>query len=149
MLIGHGWYSRKAPNGFAFYRMPFHIYRFLCKSCRQTISLHPDFNHTNKRYSLNLVVFLLSLRFEQRRSRYAVCDLHDIDPRTLKRWERGFIENQHIKHICLFAKSHSPPSDRFAHHMLGHFKKNGTGDAVLGAAMAMTRLEHDFRCPLY
>jgi len=111
--------------------------------------MHPDFSHAYKRYALHLVIFLLGERFVEGQSRYALCDLHDISPRTLQRWERGFTDKPHIKHVCFFAKSLSPPQEFFATHLLNHLTTSGDGDSAAGAAMAMTRLEHEFQCRLY
>jgi len=111
--------------------------------------MHPDFSHAYKRYALNLVIFLLGERFIEGCSRYALCDKHDISPRTLQCWERGFAANEAIKHICLFPRSHSPPDTLFAAQLFSHFTAMGNGDAESGAAGAMVRLEHDFQCRLY
>lgn len=149
-LIGHGWYTRNEPEeSYEKLYGTFYIYRFLCKACRHTLSMHPDFSHAYKRYALNLVIFLLSERFMKDCSRYELCDLHDISPRTLQRWERGFADNEPIKHICFFPGSRSPPDTLFAAQLLTHFTTMGNGDAETWAGGAMLRLEHDFQCRLY
>jgi hypothetical protein len=111
--------------------------------------MHPDFSHAYKRYALTMVFFLLSKRFIEQESRYTLCERYEFSVRTLGHWEQGFTDKQPIKHVCFFAKSHSPPEDLFAAHLLNSFTTIGEGDITAGAAMAMTRLEHDFKCRLY
>jgi len=149
-LIGHGWYERHELE-VCYEKLygTFYIYRFLCKACRHTLSMHPDFSHAYKRYALNLVIFLLCERFIEHCSRYKLCDLHDIRPRTLQRWERGIADNELTKHACFFPGSHSPPDTLFAKQLLDHFKTMGNGDAETWASVAMIRLGHDFQCRLY
>jgi hypothetical protein len=111
--------------------------------------MHPDFVHTRKRYSLMYVTVFLTERFVHGRSRYAVCAKHEISPRTLRHWERGFCSNSVRKRLCFFRNDRDPPETDFASALCRYFVTIGEGQSELGAARAMCRLHDDFRCQLY
>jgi len=149
-LIGHGWYQRKElEKGDEDCFGVFFIYRWLCKKCRKTISMHPDFSHSRKRYRLLIVIHVLSERFLEDRSRYAVSEKHDLLPRTIQRWERGLCSDFCSKWLCFFPKIHGPPYEHFSASLCHHFVHLGKGEAAIGAARAMAHLHQLFQCRLY
>jgi len=92
VFIGHGFYPRKPLSPTQVYRI--WIKRWLCKACRQTLSLLPSFLLRFRHYLLDTIQSVVVTRFEDGASwtqvsrRCAVAGLPA--PRTIRRWCLSF-----------------------------------------------------------
>lgn len=149
-LIAHGRYYRKElvstyEKNFG----TFWIYRFLCTNTRRTISIHPDFSHSRKRFLLHVVIYCLYECFMKGLSRYRVSHQERICTRTLSHWQRGFCSHAAAKSISCALHAHSPPGGCFGYLFMSHVSRNGFLSACSEAARVMVRLHHDFSTALY
>jgi hypothetical protein len=64
-IIGHGWYRRWEVWATGQQELLSGIKRWLCKGCRKTISLLPDFLHHHRHYRLAAIEDVLRGRIEQ------------------------------------------------------------------------------------
>ncbi len=147
-LIGHGWYARKGLSGAEDGFLPFWIRRFYCKTTRKTVSMHPRFSHTRKRYVLQHVIAYLSAILDKAIEMLQETSRVQVPRQTLKRWLHSF-SNMHseAKRICYHLTG--PPQDCLGKQMLCHFRKTGTGTLCDNAATAMVCLFEEFYRPLY
>jgi hypothetical protein len=108
--------------------------------------MHPDFSHCYKRYLLNIVMYCLCLHDLEGKSWYRISIETGIFPRTLLHWHDGFFQNEHIKKICFFPMSHSPPEEIICLRLLELFDSD---DTAITAFQGMVQLFHGYDCPLY
>lgn len=128
---------------------PYLIHRLLCNRIGLTLSLHPVFSHTYKRYLLSFVIECLSKLIEDSQSLHQVSSKTGTCRRTLRRWRDGFLSNETAKRACFFRSGLSPPGVDFGPLLLHYFRKTNTFDAAAGAVLGMVRLQHEFCYPLY
>lgn len=64
-------------------------------------------------------------------------------------WHKGFLGDAHIKKVCFFPKSHSPPEEIISLKLLHTFVTDTAEDPGTLAASAMVRLAHEYQCRLY
>lgn len=149
-LIRHGRYER-IELMFGYHRRygPFYIYRLLCKHSHRTISMHPDFCVSYKRYPLCFVIPLLYRNIVCAESLRQLSKQHKVCVRTIKRWRHGLGSQELSKRLCLFARSTGPPGPDFTQQLLTFFITAGNGNAVFGAALAQLRLQNRFCISLY
>ena len=93
-MIGHGYYWRKPRDQLQVYRLK--IKRWLCKSCRRTVSVLPSFLLAYRQYLLRVIEAVLVLRAEGLASwavMLAECAAQGYPAlRTLQRWCGSFGE---------------------------------------------------------
>ena len=111
--------------------------------------MHPDFSHSYKRYLLHVVIFILCSHDLEGKSWYRISLETGICIRTLLHWHKGFSRDEHIKKICFFPKSHSPPEEKISVKLLRTFVSDNPENAGTLAAHAMIRLAHEYHCRLY
>lgn len=147
-LIGHGWYQRKGLGGTECGFLSFWIRRFFCKTVRRTVSIHPRFSHTRKRYSLQHVLLCFIYLLETPIKASKVAAMTQVPRQTLGRWWHSF-SNMHseAKRICYNLRG--PPADCLGKQMLCHFSTTGTELLYDNAATAMICLFEGFNRPLY
>jgi len=84
--VGHGWYGRWAVYG-PEHGVEVEIHRFLCKGCRKTVSLLPDFLHRHRHYALAAIEAVLRGRLEQGVPWSALAP----SQRSMRRWLAAFV----------------------------------------------------------
>ncbi|MCX6054418.1 MAG: DUF6431 domain-containing protein [Chloroflexi bacterium] len=91
-LIGHGYYSRKPKGSQEVDRV--WIKRWLCKSCRRTLSMLPDILLSSRHYLLVVIRQVLEARFEHKwswaelKANYDTIGMPAL--RTMQRWCKSF-----------------------------------------------------------
>lgn len=147
-LIGHGWYSRKGLSGAVCDYVPFWIRRFYCKNTGKTVSMHPGFSHTRKRYIFKDVINCLKYIIDNLMKISQVVSTFKIPRQTLKRWSYDF-SNAHseTKRICY--RLNGPPECSLGQQILDHFRKMETGTLYENAISCMVYLSEEFYAPLY
>jgi transposase-like protein len=147
-LIGHGWYLRKGLSGATCNFLPFWIKRFYCKVTRKTISMHPRFSHTRKRYVLPFVIDCFVRMLENAvRQAHVAQELH-IPRQTLKRWVNSFCCNDtETKWICF--RLTGPPQSCLGMQLLSHFRKIEQATLYDNVASGMVCLLEHFYISLY
>ena len=149
-LKHHGSYERvEMVSGYSSKYGSFLIYRFLCRTTGRTIQMIPDFAPARKRFLLQCVISVLEKYFLDGVSRYELYQSNDLHKSTLKRWLRGFARHDSTKRLCFLPYSTASPGADFCRQMLIFFKGTGNGDAALGAATGLLRLNKEFCCSLY
>jgi hypothetical protein len=129
--------------------LPLMICRFLCKSTGRTVSMHPDFSHFYKRYSLSLVLRVLEAVIALGHSIRRTANGAGVSRRSAKRWVQGLTgDNSLSKSLCFF-RSAAVSVDRFGSLLLKHFRHTGEGSLERGAAQGMLRLAAEYSCRLY
>ena len=146
-LVSHGCYERKGLSGGSSNFKPFFIQRFLCTIVRRTVSVHPQFSQTMKRYQLSFVFECLSELLEKKRVMNSVAREKKIYRQTLKRWSHSFA-NAHTeaKRICFYMKDQLPTSSLVS-NMFMYFRSLTV--EPLAEAGAMIKLYNQFSTPLY
>jgi hypothetical protein len=125
------------------------IKRFLCKATGKTVSVHPTFSHSHKRYLLSFVIDCLSQLLEHQRSIYSVALEKKIYRQTLRRWKESFTNAQtETKRVCIHM-SGQPPGSTLGTALLSYFRSLACGDVYKGAALGMLCLSNSFSCLLY
>jgi hypothetical protein len=93
-LIGHGYYLRK-PKGMRGGGVS-QIKRWLCKMCRRTISVLPDFLFAFRQYVVRVIQAVIEERFESKKSWAGVegeCACRGAPAmRTMQRWCASYAE---------------------------------------------------------
>jgi len=74
-MIGHGYYWRKPRDQLQVYRLK--VKRWLCKECKRTVSVLPNFLLRYRHYLLEVIAAILALRLE-----------------NLASWVRSYLGNQ-------------------------------------------------------
>ena len=87
--MGHGWYERRAV--YIDHDVSVEIHRFLCKSCRKTISMLPDFLHRHRHYALAVIEAVLRGRLEHRLSWSGLTASAAPSQRSVRRWMGAFV----------------------------------------------------------
>lgn len=99
VLIGHGFYTRKALGQTQVYVL--HIKRWCCTACHRTVSLLPSFLLRFRRYLLVVIQSVVVTRFEDALSWAQVSQRCAVDgapsSRSLRRWCDSFAE-----HACVW-----------------------------------------------
>ena len=93
-LIGHGYYWRKPRDQLQAYRLK--VKRWLCKECKRTVSVLPNFLLSYRHYLLRVIEAVLALRLESLAS-WAVILASSASGgypalRTIQRWCSSFWE---------------------------------------------------------
>lgn len=147
-LIGHGWYGRKGLSGAECGYVPFWIRRFFCKNTGRTISIHPRFSHTRKRYTLQHVINCLTQIIENLMNISLVVSTFKVPRQTLKRWSYNF-SNAHseTKRICY--RLNGPPGTSLGQQIFDYFRKMETGTLIENLRNCMVLLFEEFYTPLY
>ena len=95
VLIGHGFYWRKALSPTAVYVL--RIKRWYCTACQRTVSLLPSFLLRFRHYLLDVIQSVVVARFEDGASWVMVARRCSVDgapsTRTLRRWCESFAEH--------------------------------------------------------
>jgi hypothetical protein len=135
-----------SPGGY--YR--FWIRRFYCKTTGRTVSIHPRFSHSYKRYTLAFVIAGLSALIEEKHSAYGTAKEFGLPRQTLHRWNNSLTDvNIAAKWACFFHGGLPSPDTDFSTALLKFFRKSGNGDQPKGTALAMVCLHEGFSCSLY
>lgn len=95
-FIGHGFYWRKALDRWKVYLI--RIRRWLCKSCRHTVSILPSFLLRYRHYLLAVIQDVVTARFEtdaswaqiEQQGRRGLGDECTPSERTIRRWCASF-----------------------------------------------------------
>jgi hypothetical protein len=148
-LIGHWWFEKKGLSGGKNGYLPFFIKRFRCKKTGKTVSVHPIFSHSHKRYLLSFVIDCLKQLIGQGHSIYTVAREKQVPRRTLKRWKQSFTKSHTETKRIAFFPSGLPPDSSLGTAMLSYFRSIACGDVYKGAALGMVCLHNGFSCPLY
>jgi hypothetical protein len=94
VLIGHGFYERKALSQTQVYVL--RIKRWYCQACQRTVSLLPSFLLRCRHYLLDVIQFVVVTRFEDAASWAQVARRCAVDgapsSRTMRRWCDSFAE---------------------------------------------------------
>ena len=102
-LKGHGWYSRKGLSGHPAGYLSFPIKRFRCSVTGKTISIHPTFSQTRKRYTLQTALDATDLLSDQDTSITATAKRLCINRSNVSRWRRGFLlASEAAKWACFY-----------------------------------------------
>ncbi|MBN1759063.1 MAG: helix-turn-helix domain-containing protein [Chitinispirillaceae bacterium] len=127
------------------------IHRLLCKRTGKTVSMHPRFSHTAKRYTLAFVMECLQYIIELGSSIRATAGHFGIYRSTVRRWMRGFSRHDiNAKWACFFhGDLPRKTTAGFAPALLRHFRAMGKGNLEDGTSLAMLRLHDGFSCRLY
>jgi transposase-like protein len=134
------------PDGY----LEFLIHRFLCKNTGKTVSMHPRFSHTAKRYTLAFVIECLRYIIELGFSITATARRFDLYRSTLRRWERGLSrQNEIAKWACFFHGDLPRDTSGLASSLLQQCRSMGNGDLEAGTSPAMVCLHEGFSCRLY
>jgi hypothetical protein len=130
---------------------PFWIRRFYCKRTGKTVSVHPTFSHSYKRYVLAFVIECLSKLVENGRSICSVAKEQGVPRQTLRRWKRGlFFLNAVAKWVCFFHGKGLPAGDSvLSVALMRYFHQCGNNDLSQGTVLAMICLHERFSCGLY
>jgi hypothetical protein len=130
--------------------LEFLIRRFLCKSTGKTVSMHPRFSHTAKRYTVAFVAECLRYITELGGNTSAAARHFEMYRPTLRRWFRGLSrQNEIAKWACFFHGDLPAATSGFAPSLLKQFHFLGNGDLEAGTSLAMVRLHDGFSCRLY
>lgn len=129
----------------------FWIHRFLCKKTGKTVSIHPRFSHTGKRYTLAFVVECLQTIIKLGNRISAAAQRYGIYRTTLRRWFHGFSKYDiNAKWACFFhGDLPREATAGFAPALLNRFRTIGNGNLEDGTSLAMVRLHEGFSCRLY
>jgi transposase-like protein len=148
-LIGHSWYKRKGLSGHPAGYLAFWIKRFLCKICLKTISIHPTFSSTYKRFYFPFVIDCMVQLFEKLKSMYAVAKENNIAYQTLWRWKKSFSDtHKEVKRIC-FVNTTGPPLHLLSEICFNFFRTQQNGTIHDGAVVGMISLSEQFKASLY
>jgi len=128
---------------------PFFIYRYLCKGTGRTISMHPDFSHSYKRFTLESVLLVLQQHLIEEESIYRLCRENGYYLSTLRRWLRGFGCDFESKRLCFLPFSTASPGKGFTTELFRYFISSGGSNISAGAALGMVRLHREFNRSLY
>jgi transposase-like protein len=130
---------------------PFKIQRYLCKHSGKTISLHPQFSQSRKRYPLSTAMPALGALMWHARSVRGVAAAAGVARSTVSRWRRGMgrHEQQKRQSIPGLCGGADPPGTSFVRVLLDAIVLLGGGELVDGTAQAMLCLAHAFDRPLY
>ena len=141
---------KKGLSGSADGYHPFWIRRFYCKRTGKTISVHPRFSHSHKRYVLAFFIECLSKLIEQGRSVCSTAKECSVPRQTLRRWKSGLSSaNTAAKWACFFHGGLPGSGNDLGTALLMYFRKSGSGELSNGTALAMVCLHEGFSCPLY
>jgi transposase-like protein len=128
---------------------PFRIERYLCKRTGRTLSHHPEFSHVRKRYTLSVAVPCIVSVVTQQRGIGCAAKAAGVEPRTLRRWMRGWIRHEQGKRLVLCASNAADTRGCFAAELLTAIRAMGCGSIVTCVALAMSWLMASIGCPLY
>lgn len=147
-LIGHSWYARKGLSGADCDYVPFWIRRFYCKNTGKTISMHPCFSHTRKRYTFQHVIDCLTRMIENLVKVSQIVSSSEVPRQTLNRWFYGFSStNCETKRICY--RLNGPPESSLGMQIFDYFRKMETGTLIENLRNGMVLLFEEFYTPLY
>jgi len=147
-LIGHGWYARKGLSGASCGYRPFWIRRFYCKVTRKTVTMHPCFSHTRKRYILQHVIQCFIHILENIITVSQTALNLQVPRQTLKRWLHSFATmHGEAKRICY--RLTGPPQDCLGQQILSYFCAVETGTLLENVVRGMVCLSEEFFSPLY
>jgi hypothetical protein len=95
VLIGHGFYPRKALRPMQVYAL--RLKRWYCKACQRTVSLLPSFLLRFRHYLLDVIQWVVVTRFEDGVSWAEVerrCAVEEApSPRSMRRWCEAWAEH--------------------------------------------------------
>jgi transposase-like protein len=143
-LKGHGWYRRKGLSGHSAGFLSFFIKRFRCTETGRTVSMHPTFSHTRKRYTLQSALDaagLLSNRNENIRSASRRLNIYRS---SVSRWRSGFFNTAEAAKWACFYHGDLPRPFLLKELLSSMFKCSLTK-----AAQEMSNLKEQFNDDLY
>lgn len=90
-IVGHGTYLRQVLGLVAAEEIVLRIRRYLCRGCRQTLSILPDLLHPRRWYAAGVIVEALRLHLLEGRKERAIRNRFGVDAdsgswRSLRRW---------------------------------------------------------------
>ncbi len=90
-IVGHGTYLRQVLGLVAAEEIVLRIRRYLCRGCRQTLSILPDLLHPRRWYAAGVILEALRLHLLEGRGERAVRDRFGVGAdseswRSLRRW---------------------------------------------------------------
>jgi len=143
-LKGHGWYRRKGLSGHPAGYLPFFIRRFLCSVTGRTVSVHPLFSHTRKRYTLQFALDSAGLLSDKAESIRSASTRLKTCRSNVSRWRRGiFSTAKEAKWVCFFHGDLPRPAT------LKDLLFSWFECCLAKAALGMSHLKEQFKSDLY